>query len=552
MLKSLFIENFVLIDHLSIDFVSGFSVITGETGAGKSILLGALGLILGERADLKSIKSGAKKCTIEAVFDISQYHLEDFFERNDLEFQERDCIIRRELYVEGKSRAFLNDSPVSLSILKELKEYLIDIHSQHQNLLIGEHGFQLHVLDALAETDSLLKEYQGEFRILRQKSRELVQRQEAVKALKAQEDYLRFQLEQVTEMNLEEGEDESLAEELKKITHAEEIKGALFQLENLLDGEEYSFLGNLHEATHSLSQIEPYFHSIKEIRDRLKSVHIELQDVFSEVSQMQESVEFDLERMRFVSERLDGINSLLHKHQLKNLEELFALKSVWEKELSVIDSSDDELVRMKQEIDKITERVLTLGQQLYEKRSAAGEELASNVMTMLKSLGIPYPMFRVDFKQLEKPTDQGLDEVRFLFSANRNVEMREVEAIASGGEIARLMLCIKVLVARVSALPSIIFDEIDTGLSGETAAKMAEMMREMGKYMQVIAITHLPQIASKGKEHYFVFKTDCEYREETKIRQLSREERIEEVARMLSGNELTQTARKNAEELLSN
>lgn len=550
MLKSLFIQNFVLIDSLDIQFEKGFSVITGETGAGKSIILGALSLVLGQRADGKSIKKDADKCVIEAVFDIRQYSLEPFFLSNDLEYDAESCILRRELYASGKSRAFVNDSPVSLAIMKELGTKLIDIHSQHQNLLLGDNRFQLRVVDVMAENEILLILYRKEYSRYQALKKELKELKEKAAQTKQEEDYIRFQLDQLEEAHLSAGEQEELEQEQETLSHAEEIKGTLYKVSQLLDGEEMGGVQLIKEAYSAADSLERYFPRAKEIGERLRTTYIDLNDLVSEIEMLKDDVEFNPERLDFVNERLNTIYSLQQKHHLNTVDELLQLQAQYEQQLNDINSFDEQIADLQRQLDASYRELLQQAAVLSGQRKIASEALAKQLVQMVMPLGMPNVRFHVDITPREEPDNDGMDEVCFLFSANKSGELQPVAQTASGGEISRLMLCIKAMIAGFTALPTIIFDEVDTGVSGDIADKMGNIMHDLGTKMQVFAITHLPQIAAKGQAHYFVYKTDVDDRTVTRIKRLDDDERVREVARMLSGASLTEASLANAKDLL--
>ena len=550
MLKSLFIRNFVLIDSLDIKFDKGFSVITGETGAGKSIILGALSLVLGQRADGKSIKNGSEKCVIEAVFDVSKYKLEEFFHSNDLEYDAEVCILRRELFASGKSRAFVNDSPVSLTVIKELGSRLIDIHSQHQNLLLGDNRFQLKVIDVMAENDILLILYRKEYSHFLSLKRELKELVEKAAQTKQEEDYVRFQLEQLTDACLIAGEQDELEQELETLSHAEEIKGSLYKVTQLLDGEEQGAVQLIKEALSTVDSLERYYPKAKEIAERLRSAYIDMNDLSSETEVLKEDIEFNPERLEWVNDRLNTLYSLEQKHRVSTVEELIELQNKYEEQLKEIDSFDELIEALKKQLEVSHHELLQQATVLSEQRKIASKAIASQLVEMIMPLGMPNTRFAIDFVAKPEPESDGMDEIRFLFSANKSAELQPVAQTASGGEISRLMLCIKAMIAGFTALPAIIFDEVDTGVSGDIADKMGEIMQDLGAKMQVFAITHLPQIAAKGKEHYFVYKEDTDERTVTRIKKLNKEERVKEIARMLSGASLTGASIANAKELL--
>ena len=550
MLKSLFIQNFVLIDNLDIRFDRGFSVITGETGAGKSIILGALSLVLGQRADGKSIKQGADKCVIEAVFDVSKYQLESFFLGNDLEYDSESCILRRELYASGKSRAFVNDSPVSLAILKELGTKLIDIHSQHQNLLLGDNRFQLRVVDVMAENEILLILYKKEYTRYQGLRKELAALKERAAQSKQEEDYVRFQLEQLEEANLQPAEQEELEQEQETLSHAEEIKSSLYRASSCLDGEEQGVVSLLKASLSSMDALERYFPQAKEIVERLRTAYIDLNDLASEMEGLIEDVEFNPDRLAWVNERLDTLYALQQKHRVASMEELIALRDQFRAQLADMDSYDEQIASLEKQVQDAYKELLQQAAVLSEQRKIASVAFAKQLVEMVAPLGMPHTRFQVEVVPRKEPESDGMDEIRFLFSANKSMALQPVAQTASGGEISRLMLCIKAMIAGFTALPTIIFDEVDTGVSGDIADKMGHIMQDLGSKMQVFAITHLPQIAAQGEAHYFVYKEDVKDRTLTRIRPLDKAERVREVARMLSGSALTEASLANAKDLL--
>ncbi|MDR1200463.1 MAG: DNA repair protein RecN [Tannerellaceae bacterium] len=551
MLKSLYIQNYVLIDNLDIRFTDSFTVITGETGAGKSIILGALGLVLGQRVDSKGIKSGEDKCVIEAVFDISAYRLQSFFEEKGLEYETEICILRRELFASGKSRAFVNDSPASLNDVKELGNLLIDIHSQHQNLLLADTKFQLKVVDVMAQNESFLTQYKKEYTFYQSLKRQLKELLEKVSQAKQDEDYIRFQLEQLSEAKLTEGEQDELEKELTTLSHAEDIKGALYKIAELLNGEEQGSVPLLKEALLASEALDKYYPEAEEITERLRTAYIDLNDLASEADSQKEDIEFSPERLQWVNERLDMLYSLEQKHRVSTVEELITLRKTYEKQLTTIDSFDEQISELTVRTEASYQELKKLASQLSVKRKKASEGISKELMNKLSLLGMPNTRFRIDFIEKSEPESDGIDDVRFMFSANKSGALERVAQTASGGEISRLMLCVKAMIAGFTALPAIIFDEVDMGVSGDIADKMGVIMQELGTNMQVIAITHLPQIASKGKEHYYVYKQDTDEHTVTQIKKLTNEERITEVARMLSGATLTDASMANARELLN-
>ncbi|PDP71537.1 DNA repair protein RecN [Tannerella forsythia] len=550
MLQSLFIRNFVLIDELHIRFDEGFSVVTGETGAGKSIILGALALVLGQRADSKSIQSGADKCVVEAVFNVSAYRLEDFFRSHDLEYDAESCILRRELMSSGKSRAFINDTPAALSVVKALGDRLIDVHSQHQNLLLADTQFQMNVVDIMAKTESLLVAYRREYERYQSVVRQLEELEALAAKSRQDEDYLRFQVEELRAAQLTAGEQEELEAELETLSHTEEIKSALYKVTDNLIGEERGVVQQLKEALHDVEALEAYFPKVKDFADRLRSAWTDMADLASETDVLKEDVEFDPNRLEWVNERLNTIYSLQQKHRVPSVEELLAIQQQLTTQLSAIDLFDEQMETLTKQRETIYEALMVQAGALTARRHEAATEIEQQLVDRMVLLGIPNTRFGIELWPKEKPSADGMDEVCFLFSANKNEALKPVAQTASGGEISRLMLCIKAMIAGFAALPAIIFDEIDTGVSGEIADKMADIMQDLGQKMQVITITHLPQIAAKGRAHYFVYKEDTAERTLTRIRLLTTGERVNEVARMLSGASLTDAAVANAKALL--
>jgi DNA repair protein RecN len=550
MLKTLTIRNYALITNLEIDFPPNFSVITGETGAGKSIILGALSLILGQRADAASIKQGENKCVIEGVFDISGYTLQSFFRTNDLEYDPHYCMIRREMWNTGKSRAFINDTPVGLSELKELGSFLIDIHSQHQNLLLKDNRFQLNVLDILADNHPVLEQYAAAFNHYIATEKQLKSLQNKVKNDSDEEEYLRFQLNQLRDAKLSAGEQEELEKELNTLSHIEEIKSALYSIDANLSDDNTGAVVTLKNALNTAQSLTRIYEKAADLAERIESAYIDLKDIASEVSAEQEKLELDPERLTIVSERLDLIYSLQKKHKRGSVEELIGLQNQLEEQLSAIENYEDELKRLQKNLNDASTAVDKAGTDLTHSRKQAAKLLKKELVAKVSVLGMPNMQFDTLFYKKDHPDSTGMDDVEFLFAAAKGVEPQPVARIASGGEISRLMLGIKALIAGAKALPTVIFDEIDTGISGETADKMGTIMNEMGNRMQVIAITHLPQIAVKGGAHYFVYKEEKTDFTETQLRRLTDDERINEIALLLSGSELTPAAIENAKELL--
>ena len=550
MLRSLYIQNYALIEKLDIDFGSGFSVITGETGAGKSIILGAIGLLLGQRADVKSIRQGAAKCVIEARFEIAGYGMRPFFEENELEYED-ECILRREVYASGKSRAFINDTPASLVQMKELGEQLIDLHSQHQNLLLNKEGFQLNVLDILAHDEEELNNYQSLHREWKQVQQDLEDLIILAEQNKADEDYIRFQLEQLEDAQLAAGEQEELEQEADTLSHAEEIKAGLFRAGQVMNSDEGGLLSALKECLNTMLGLQKVYPSAGELAERLESSYIELKDISQEVSGKEEEIEFNPVRLEEVNDRLNLIYTLQQKHRVTTVDELLALADDYAAKLANITSSDEQIEELKVRSEALYSKVKKQAAVLTKLRTAAAREVEKQMAARLIPLGMPNVRFRVEIGARKEPGVHGADTVNFLFSANKNGALQSISSVASGGEIARVMLSVKAMIAGAVKLPTIVFDEIDTGVSGEIADRMADIMQEMGDSdRQVISITHLPQIAARGRAHYKVYKQDNETETNSHIRRLADEERIEEIAHMLSGATLTDAALNNAKALL--
>ena len=553
MLQSIHIQNYALIESLDIDFHSGFSVITGETGAGKSIILGAIGLLVGQRADIKAIKTGATKCIVEARFNVASYQLESFFDAHDLEYDGEECILRRELLASGKSRAFINDTPASLAQMKELGEKLIDVHSQHQNLLLNQENFQLNVLDILAHDEKELQTYKELYSEYKKVSRELSDILEQADKNRLDEDYIRYQVEQLDEANLQEGEQEELEQEAETLSHAEEIKASLYKVSECMSSDDVALLSMIKDCMQTLQGISRVYGQAQEWIGRLNSCYIELKDLSHEIVNAGEEVEFNPTRLDYVNERLNLIYTLQKKHRVSSIEELLAVAEEFRTKLDAITSYDDKIQELTQQKKDLYNKVLELGRVLTEYRTKSAKEIEQQMESYLIPLGMPNVRFAVELSDKKEPDAHGLDNVTFLFSANKNGTLQNVASIASGGEIARVMLSLKAMIAGAVKLPTIIFDEIDTGVSGSIAEKMALIMQEMGQSnRQVISITHLPQIAARGTTHYKVYKEDTDTGTNSHIRQLNEEERIHEIAHMLSGATLTEAALNNAKALLKN
>ena len=553
MLQSIHIQNYALIESLDIDFHPGFSVITGETGAGKSIILGAIGLLVGQRADIKAIKNGANKCIVEARFNIASYALESFFEEHEMEYEEGECILRRELYASGKSRAFINDTPATLTQMKELGEKLIDVHSQHQNLLLNHEDFQLSILDILANDEKELQTYQELYSDYKKVCRELAHIQEQAEKNRQDEDYIRFQVEQLEEANLQNGEQEELEQEAETLSHAEEIKASLYKADQLMASGDMTLLSATKECLQTLQGISRVYGQTQEWIERLDSCYIELKDLSQEIASASDDVEFNPTRLDFVNDRLNLIYSLQQKHRVSSVDELIRLAEEYRTKLDAITSYDETIRDLQKKKEAFYAKLLSIAATLTNLRQDAAKEIERQMQAYLIPLGMPNVRFAVELTSKKEPDSKGMDHVTFLFSANKNGVLQNVASIASGGEIARVMLSLKAMIAGAVKLPTIIFDEIDTGVSGSIAEKMALIMEEMGQAdRQVISITHLPQIAARGKNHYKVYKEDTEVGTNSHIRPLNEEERINEIANMLSGATLTEAALNNAKALLNN
>ncbi len=550
MLKQLYIKNFTLIDEQNIQFHPGFSVITGETGAGKSIILGAIGLLLGNRADTKAIKKGCDRCTIEAHFDLSRYGMQPFFEAHDIDYDPQDTIIRRELTAAGKSRAFINDTPVPLSTMRSLGESLVDIHSQHQNLLLQKEDFQLNVVDIMADDSRQLTAYAtvyGDYCCAR-KQLEDVERE--IEKSRENEEFLRFQHKELADARLQEGEQEALEQEAETIAHSEDIKTAYFTADAALSGEDGSVLEKLKQACQQMDGIKDVYPSAEEITERLQTSYIELKDIAREISTDADNIDFDPVRQDTINTRLDLLYTLQQKFHVQDTAELMAMRDRIAEQLSHIDHSDEELEQLKEKVGQLQQQASQQAAKLSETRRTAAKKIEAEMKQRLVPLGIPNVRFEIDFT--EKPlSPDGQDKVSFLFSANKSTPLQPVSQVASGGEIARVMLSLKAMISGAVKLPTIIFDEIDTGVSGKTAEKMAQIMAEMGKQeRQVISITHLPQIAALGSHHYKVMKEETEQGTLSHMTELNDEERVCEIAQMLSGSDVSDAALANARELL--
>ena len=550
MIKQLYIKNYALIDLLDIELHAGFSVITGETGAGKSIILGAIGLLLGQRADSKAIKQGAEKCIIEAHFDLSRYDLKAFFEENEIEYDAEDTIVRRELTAAGKSRAFINDTPVSLSMLKDFGEQLVDVHSQHQNLLLQKQDFQLNVVDIIAQDQQKLEEYQQTYSQLQTAQSQLQELKDDIERNRQNQDFLQFQYEELEQANLADGEQEELEQQSETMEHAEDIKTALYETDNALQAEQIGAVSQVKTALNAINGISKVLPSTAEIAERLKSCHIELRDIADEVSRLLEDTDFDPAELDQINNRLDRLYDLQKKYHADSVAELIQQRDDLKQKLTGIENSDEALAELEAKCQQLTAKGQQQADALSKLRQQAASQIEKQLRQRLVPLGMPNVRFEVSIKQGELNRN-GQDNVCFLFSANTSTPLQPVAQVASGGEIARVMLSLKAMISGAVKLPTIIFDEIDTGVSGKIAEKMAEIMQEMGQTeRQVISITHLPQIAALGSHHYRVSKEETPKGTTSHMQELTHEERINEIAQMLSGSDVSEAAIANAKELL--
>lgn len=554
MLKKLDIRNFTLIDHLEMALYPGFSVITGETGAGKSIVIGAIGLLLGNRADAKQVKRGCDKCIIEATFDLSIYHsdvLKDFFEDNDLDYEPEECLLRREVNANGKSRAFINDTPVTLALMRELGEQLIDVHSQHQNLLLSKEDFQLNVVDIIARDRQQLADYRAAFAEYRSAQRRLEELREQIATSRDNEDFLRFQQKELSEANLASGEQEQLEQEAELMSHAEDIKRALHEADYGLSGDDTGIVNLTRSIAAQLRSVADVYPEAQELAERLESCFVELKDISQEIASKVDDVEYDPQRFNLITQRLDTIYTLQQKFHVQTVYELLDRLNGINAQLDNIDNSDEELQELERSVEKLHAVCVEKAAVLTDMRRKSATVVEQELSKLLVPLGIPKVRFKVEVSPADLSTN-GADKVMFLFSANSSTDMQPVSQVASGGEIARVMLSLKAMISKAIGLPTIIFDEIDTGVSGRVAEQMAHIMRDMGKAnRQVICITHLPQIAAAGSTHYKVAKQETEQGTVSTMTQLSDEQRITEIAQMLSGSDVSQAAVDNAKSLLA-
>lgn len=554
MLKKLDIRNFTLIDHLEMALYPGFSIITGETGAGKSIVIGAIGLLLGNRADAKQVKRGCDKCIIEATFDLSIYHsdvLKDFFEDNDLDYEPEECLLRREVNANGKSRAFINDTPVTLALMRELGEQLIDVHSQHQNLLLSKEDFQLNVVDIIARDRQQLADYRAAFAEYRSAQRRLEELREQIATSRDNEDFLRFQQKELSEANLASGEQEQLEQEAELMSHAEDIKRALHEADYGLSCDDTGIVNLTRSIAAQLRSVADVYPEAQELAERLESCFVELKDISQEIASKVDDVEYDPQRFNLITQRLDTIYTLQQKFHVQTVDELLDRLNGINAQLDNIDNSDEELQELERSVEKLHAVCVEKAAVLTDMRRKSATVVEQELSKLLVPLGIPKVRFKVDVSPADLSTN-GADKVMFLFSANSSTDMQPVSQVASGGEIARVMLSLKAMISKAIGLPTIIFDEIDTGVSGRVAEQMAHIMRDMGKAnRQVICITHLPQIAAAGSTHYKVAKQETEQGTVSTMTQLSDEQRITEIAQMLSGSDVSQAAVDNAKSLLA-
>lgn len=551
MLKHITIRNFALIEHVEIELSAGFSVITGETGHGKSVFLGAVAMLLGQRSDVKAIREGADRCVIEGLFDLEGFGLEPLFEENDIDY-DRECIIRRELAASGRSRAFINDTPVNVSLLKEIGARLIDIHSQHQNLLLGDRNYQLGVLDVLAVNRVLLGGYKERYDKYLSLQRELTERRKALEAAKRDEEWLRFQLDELEAASLKSGELQELEQELQELSHAEDIQAALYGAYNAIDGDERSMLQALREASSALSRIAAHYGAAQELADRLESNYIELKDCCDEMQQRAGRVQFAPARLEFVENRVAQIYSLMKKHRVEGAEDLIALAAEYSAKLDSIAFGDDDIRELEKRIKSASEELLQVAAELTAKRKESAAELKEKIIAILVNLGMPMIRFEVEFRPVDGFTPSGCDDVVFLFSANSSSAPQPLSDVASGGEMSRVMLALKSLIASSTKQPTLIFDEVDTGVSGILAERMGRIMQQMACGLcQVLSITHLPQVAALGSNHYKVYKEETAKGTVTNIIRLEQEDRVREIAQMMSGEVLSEAALDNARGLLS-
>lgn len=551
MITHLYIKNFTLIDKLDIDFYPGFSVITGETGAGKSIILGAIGLLLGQRAETKQIKQGCDKCSIEAHFNLAAYGMKPFFDDNDIDYDAEDCIIRREIMASGKSRAFINDTPTSLALLKTFGEQLMDVHSQHKNLLLQKQDFQLNTVDIIAENQTLTAEYAGCFTSYKKALQRVKALRQEIDDNLAQKNFLEFQYQELSAASLQAGELEELEQSAETMSHSEDIKTALYKADNALNCDDSGILTNLRATVNSLHDIADVLPGARQLEERTQSCMIELKDIAQEIGHELDNIDYDPAELDAINSRLDKLYDLQKKYRKEKIEELIEMRDELHAALENIENSDEAMEEAQRKVDSLAAQCADIAGKLTVTRKKAARTIEKIMQDSLKRLGMPNVEFTISISATELG-DNGGDRVEFLFSANKNVPLQPISQVASGGEIARVMLSLKAMISGTVKLPTIIFDEIDTGVSGKVAEQMAKMMREMGNSnRQVISITHLPQIAALGTTHYKVYKEDCDGITSSHMTLLNHDQRINEIAQMLSGSDITQAAVDNAKELLS-
>lgn len=549
MIKQLHISNYALIDKLDIPFADGLTIITGETGAGKSIILGALSLILGERADSKAIRDTSAKTVVEATFDIGGYHLEPFFKTNDIDWDEHECLIRRELSPTGRSRAFVNDTPVALTVLRELTTQLLDIHSQHSNMLLSQPAYQLSILDSIAGNGELLNNYRTAYKSYREAVKALDETQRAMEQLRQNEDYIRFQLDQLQTMQLQPDEDKQLEALQSKLSNITELKEALWSVENDLNSEENSILERLTAVAQRLEEAERNLSEVEGMSSRVRSALIELKDIAQSVGSIMDTLNDDPAELARIDERLNNIYTLQRKHNAQDVNGLIEIQHEYERQLGEIEHNDDIVEELKARVNACRDEGMKMASQLSDKRQDAAKRFGKELLALANPLGMKNIAFDVAFNTTDL-TSSGTDSVEFMMAFNKNQQLTPVKDTASGGEISRVMLCIKTIIARHMRLPSIIFDEVDTGVSGDVANMVGEMMADIAHTIQVIAITHLPQVAANGDHHLRVFKADNEVETLTRVQSLDEQEHVMEIARMLSGKDLNQAAIENAKSLI--
>lgn len=550
MLQQLNIKNYALIEDLSVDFTDGFSVITGETGAGKSILLGALGFVLGDRADTGVLFNKEMKCVVEAHFQLNGDILQPLFDSNDLDF-DKECIFRRELSPQKKSRAFINDTPVSLQVMKEIGSQLVDIHSQHDSLLLTDADFQLHLLDEIAQSQNLLVEYQTNYGVYNSLKRRLIELRETASKNIAENDYLKFQLDELQKAQLKEGEYAEIEQSLNVMENAEEIRSLLFSANGLLENSETAILPQLNELSSAMHRLKQLMPSSEELLQRIESAQLELKDIAYDLERIGDGAQFDEEKLQELQERFDLLSRLMMKHHVKEFEALIALRDELETKVNAFENIDQEIAQTESALKKQETLLRELASKLHTLRLKAAKTFGDQVTNLARQLAMPHAVFQIAVEPLKDFSPTGLDQVRFMFSANKGIEVAELSKVASGGELSRLMLSIKSVVSQHNYIPTLIFDEIDTGVSGEVAAKIGGIMQGMGTSLQLISITHLPQVASKAAHHFFIYKDNEGARTQSHIKVLSTKERITEIAKMLSNDKVTPEALKAAEVLLT-